>query len=90
MSVVVPQNPVQMFLTEQEADIVQWALSRYDGPYSDDQKPSLTQYELDRSVKMVIVAQAICNNIKEELMNRYYASFEHEHYDVIRNNYQID
>lgn len=68
----IPNGMIQLFLSEQEADIIQQALCRYEGPYRKD--GTLNDHETARSEAMVKVAEGIIDVIQAELHDRYIKS----------------
>lgn len=68
----IPSGQIQLFLTEQEADIIQQALAQYEGPYRVGDV--LNDEETARSAAMVKVAESICEVIQTELTDRYIKS----------------
>ena len=64
-------EPITLTVSEHEADIIQAALSRYDGPYAPGS--ALTGPEVVRQNTMIAEAQALCQQVQDELMRRYEA-----------------
>lgn len=64
-------SPITLHLSEHEADILQHALSTWNGPYMDNQSESLTLPEKQRAGEQVSEARNMCETIRAELMRRY-------------------
>lgn len=67
---IAPRCVIQLFVTEEEADIIQSALRTYVGPYGPSDNLTLTSREQERARRMVNLAQIMSDKINQEFLNR--------------------
>lgn len=71
---IIPTGKIQLFVTEDEANVILQALGRYifHGPYWPVEcYDKLTDGEKDRANKMKDSARDMCESLQEELLCRY-------------------
>ena len=64
-------DKIQLTVTEEEADIIQNALGKWIGPYSEAQIPTLTEGERQRAAWKRRMAGEMVEKIQQELIERY-------------------
>lgn len=72
----ITDKPIAIFISEQEADILQYALAHYDGPYKDIDR--LTDEELARREQLQQQARGMAIQIQQLLLDRYHDSQQQE------------
>lgn len=63
-------DKIQLAVTEEEADIIQAALSKWIGPYSKEQIPTLTEGQLEMAAWKRNLAMEMSEKIQQEFFDR--------------------
>ena len=64
-------DKILLAITEQEADVLQHALSVWRGPYTDEQRLTLTEGERQSASWRLKIGKELCEKLQQELIDRY-------------------
>lgn len=64
-------DKILLAITEQEANVLQLALSQWRGPWTDEQRLTLTEGERQAASWKLGIGKAVCEKLQQELTDRY-------------------